>query len=544
MAFEWVAIALGDIAWISAAFGLGLLARMIRLPPMIGFIGAGFLLQTQGAVSGQMLEKLSDLGITLLLFTIGLKLNLRTLVRPEVMAVTLLHMGVVVAVMALLLLALTATGLSYMAGLNLSSALLIAFALSFSSTVFVAKALEERGEMNTLHGRIAISILIVQDLVAVVFLAVSMGKWPSLWALLVLGLIPLRPLFQRLLNGVGHGELLVLYGLLLALGGAKLFEMVGLKGDLGALIAGVLIAGHVKADELAKTMLGFKDLFLLGFFLSIGLAGTPGSDTVWVALILTLFIVFKSAMFFTLMSAFRLRARTALISSLNLANYSEFGLIVAAIGVANGWLEPQWLLALALALTLSFVVAAPVSSSANALYTRFREPLQRFERNKRIAEDAVIDLRGARVAVIGMGGVGTGTFMAMEQYYPGAVVGVDVDPMTCRMHEIQGRHVINGDPTDADFWDRMQADHTLELVLLTLPMSATSLAVIRQLRMASFDGRIAATARFPDQEDRLLAAGATMVFNTFTEAGAGFAAHVNAQSQMTTEGEEPGVARF
>jgi predicted Kef-type K+ transport protein len=536
MAFEWVAIALGDIAWIAAAFGLGMMARLVKLPPMIGFIAAGFLLQTQGVVSGQMLEKLSDLGITLLLFTIGLKLNLRTLVRPEVMAVTLLHMGMVVGVMALLLMGLMATGLSYMAGLNLSSALLIAFALSFSSTVFVAKALEERGEMNTLHGRIAISILIVQDLVAVVFLAASLGKWPSLWALLVLGLVPLRPLFQRLLNGVGHGELLVLYGLLLALGGAKLFELVGLKGDLGALIAGVMIAGHVKADELAKTMLGFKDLFLLGFFLSIGLAGAPGRDTVWVAAILTLFIVFKSALFFTLMTAFRLRARTALISSLNLANYSEFGLIVAAIGVSNGWLEAEWLLALALALTLSFVIAAPASASANRIYTRFRRPLQRFERDQRIAEDAVIDLRGARVAVIGMGGVGTGTFTAMEQYYPGQVVGVDVDPMIGRMHEIQGRRVITGDPTDPDFWDRMQADHTLELVLLTLPRASTSLAVVRQLRTAAFDGRIAATARFPDQEDDLLAAGANMVFNTFTEAGSGFAAHVNAETRASSAG--------
>lgn len=528
MDFEWVAIALGDIAWVSAAFAMGFGVRLIGLPPMIGFIAAGFLLHAQGAVSGQMLEKLSDLGITLLLFTIGLKLNLRTLVRPEVMAVTLLHMGIVVAVLGLLLFGLALIGLASLSGLSLSTAFLIAFALSFSSTVFVAKALEQRGDMNSLHGRIAISILIVQDLVAVVFLAASTGKWPTPMALLVLGLIPLRPLFQVLLEKVGHGELLVLYGLLLALGGAEIFELVGLKGDLGALIAGVMIAGHSKAEELAKTMLGFKDLFLLGFFLSIGLAGTPSAEVVWVALALTPFIFAKSALFFVLMTAFKLRTRTAMIASLNLGNYSEFGLIVAAIGVSNGWLEPQWLMALALALTFSFMISAPASSNANALYTRFRPMLQRLERQQRIPDEGSIDLRGAQVAVIGMGGVGSGTFDAMQRDYPGKVVGVDVNPDIILDHEIKGRHTIVGDPSDADFWERMQADHTLELVMLTLPNMVSSIEVIEQLRNAGFHGAIAATARFPDQEDALLTAGATMVFNTFVEAGAGFATHVQA----------------
>lgn len=539
MDFEWVAIALGDIAWVSAAFGLGFLVRLIGLPPMIGFIGAGFLLNAQGAVSGQMLDKLSDLGITLLLFTIGLKLNLRTLVRPEVMAVTLLHMGIVVSVLGLGLFGLALIGLAGLAGLELSSALLIAFALSFSSTVFVAKALEERGDMNSLHGRIAISILIVQDLVAVIFLAASTGKWPSPVALLVLGLIPLRPVFLKLLEKVGHGELLVLYGLLLALGGAELFELVGLKGDLGALIAGLMIASHSKADEMAKTMLGFKDLFLLGFFLSIGMAGTPSAEIVWMAIALTPLIFLKAALFFVLMTGFKLRTRTAMLASLNLGNYSEFGLIVAAIGVANGWLANEWLVALALALTFSFMISAPLSAKSNGLYTRFRRQLQRLERNQRIPEDGAIDLRGAQVAIIGMGGVGTGTFDAMERLFPGKVVGVDLSPQIILEQEVSNRHTVFGDPSDADFWDRMQAAHTLKIVMLTLPRTLTSLAVIDQLRRAGFDGVVAATARYPDQEDKLLTAGATMVFNTFVEAGAGFAAHVNAQLNLRSEDQAP-----
>jgi len=84
VAFEWVAIALGDVAWISLAFAFGLLVRLIGLPPLVGFLATGFLLNAQGVTSGDMLQKLADLGITLLLFTVGVKLSLRTLARPQI----------------------------------------------------------------------------------------------------------------------------------------------------------------------------------------------------------------------------------------------------------------------------------------------------------------------------------------------------------------------------------------------------------------------------------------------------------------------------
>ena len=265
-----IAIAVGDVAWIALALVLGLLSRTVGLPPLVGFLAAGFLLNLHGTASGEMLQKLSDLGITLLLFLVGLKLDLRTIARPHVWAVACLHMSTVVLVLGAAIHVLALLGASFLTGIGFSQALLIAFALSFSSTVFVVKVLEERGETASLHGRIAVGILIVQDLAAVVFLAFAAGELPTVRALLLLILIPLRPLLTLVLQRVGHGELLVLFGFLLALGGAEAFELVGLKGDLGALVAGVLIASDDKADELAKTMLGFKDLFLVGFFLSIG----------------------------------------------------------------------------------------------------------------------------------------------------------------------------------------------------------------------------------------------------------------------------------
>ena len=154
-----------------------------------------------------------------------------------------------------------------------------------------ASLLEARGELGAIHGRIAIGLLIVQDIFAVVFIAASSAKIPSIWALLLFGLIPLRPLLLRVLEKVGHGELLVLMGWILPLGGAVLFESVGVKADLGALVLGVVLAGHPKTNELAKSLLSFKDLFLIGFFLSIGLSADPSWATLGAAMLLVALMV-------------------------------------------------------------------------------------------------------------------------------------------------------------------------------------------------------------------------------------------------------------
>ena len=532
MDFALIAIAFGDVVWIAMAFILGLLSKTVGLPPLVGFLAAGFILNLYGIASGDTLQKLSDLGITLLLFIVGLKLDLRTFARPQVWAVTGLHMTIVVLVFGIAIYVLAIVGTPFLSGLDLYRSLAIAFALSFSSTVFVVKVLEDKGQSASLYGQIAVGILIVQDLAAVVFLAVSTGKWPTYWALLVLLVIPMRPLLIRVLQRVGHGELLVLFGLLLALGGAQVFELVGLKGDLGALVLGVVIASHRKADEMAKTMLGFKDLFLLAFFLSIGLSGQLTLEAVLMGVAITPFVFLKSALFFVLLSAFKLRARTSLLASLSLTNFSEFGLIVVAVGVANNWLDSRWLIVIAIALSLSCIIAAGINVVADRIYTRYRTVWKRVQRSELVADDQPLDIGEAAIAVIGMGRIGTGAYDSMHELFGWSVVGVDIDPATVQRQQATGRKVLLGDPGDPDFWDRVQATHTLELVMLTLPNLTANLAVIDQLKAASFGGRVAATARFQDEIEPLEQAGASTVFSVYAEAGSGFAAHVAEQTPL------------
>lgn len=530
MDFEWVAIALGDVMWISLAFALGFLAHLISLPPLVGFLATGFILNSLGIVSGESLHKLADLGITLLLFTVGLKINVKELIRPQVWAVTVLHISVIIVAFGSLIFVLAILNVHLFSELDFKFSLVLAFALSFSSTVFVVKSLEDKGEMKSLHGRIAIGILVMQDLAAVIFLAVSAAKFPSAWALLLFLLIPLRPLFHRLLEKSGHGELMIMYGLVLALGGAEIFELGGVKDDLGALVMGILISTHPKSAEMAKSMLGFKDLFLVGFFLTIGMSGQLSVEALLIGLLLVPLIFVKSALFFTFMTFFKLRARTSLLASFSLTNYSEFGLIVAAIGVANGWLNADWLVVIAVALSLSFIISARLYDIDDKIYRKFRTFWMKFQHQERLIDDKLLDTLGATIAIFGMGRLGTGAYDKMRERHGETVVGIDFDTYRVIQHQQENRNVLHGDPSDADFWDKIEKNHNIKLVMLALPNLQANLDALMQLNKISFTGRIAATARFTDEENKLLQAGATAVFNIYTEAGAGFAEHVEANN--------------
>ncbi len=513
-----------DLVAIGTAFLCGLAVRAVGLPPLVGYLVAGFALHAAGARMTPVLREFAEIGVTLLLFTIGLKLQLRKLLMPQIWGTATLHMLLVVIIGSGFLILLGLFGIGRFVGIGLDVIALIAFALSFSSTVFAVKVLEDKGESASLYARIAIGILIVQDIAAVAFLAISTGKIPSIWALALLLLIPLRPLLQRLLEASGRGELQILFGLSLALGGAWGFEQLGIKGDLGALILGVLLASHERSSDLARQLMGFKDLFLVGFFLKIGLSAPLTLDDVLLGLLLLLLIPVKSLLYFGLLLAFRLRARTAFLTTASLANFSEFGLIVMAIGVQQALIEANWLITMAIALSLSFIVAAPLNALAYNTYPRLHGWLHRFESKRHIPEEADIAPGDARTIVFGMGRVGTGAYDTLCEKLGDPVLGVDVDDPVVRAHRAAGRNVIRGSATDPDFWDRIRLDRArVDLILLTMPNADENRFAAAQLRNTGYTGHIAATAKYDEEIDLLRQAGADAVFNLYAEAGSGFA---------------------
>ncbi len=510
-----------DVALVLFAFGFGLAASLLRLPPLAGYLAAGFVLHAIGFRTTDTIEAISDLGIYLLLFGIGLKLKAGFLARPAVWGTATIHMVAFSALVAGVLLAAGAFGIPPALGLDLGQAVMLGFVFSFSSTVLAIKLLEEKNEAGSLAGRIAVGVLIVQDLVAVGFLAVSVRELPTPWAVpMLLLLAALRPAFGWISSRVGHTELFVLLGFTLAVAvGAGGFAVVGLKPELGALVAGVAVSTHPRAGEMADRIVDVKNLLLVGFFLSIGLAGAPPLEAYPVMAMMLALIPLKGAMFFLLFTRSRLRSRTAFHSSLTLSSYSEFGLIVAGAGLAAGYLDQGWVAMIAVTVAASFVVASVANAARSRLYRSRADLLTRLERHPPLADDAVVDCGHARVVIFGMGRVGTGAYDEVVARRRMPTVGVDRNDQVVALHRRHGRNVVRGDALDRDFWERLRFREDVELVVAALDNHSSNLECVRWAREFLPRARIAAIAGYPDQVDELMEAGVDVARNLYEEAG-------------------------
>ena len=505
-----------EALWIGAAFAFGLLGRQFGLPPLAGYLAAGFVLSAFGFESGALLDAVAHIGVLLLLFSVGLKLDLRGLLHYSILGTAIMHLAIIGGLLGLVLFVST--------DLNWFGALFLAVTLGFSSTVLAVKVLEDRREVRAFHGRIAIGVLIVQDLVAVALLSFSGGHTPNLLALLLLGLPLLLPLLHRVLEISGHDELLVIFGLLLALVGGAAFEQVGMSSELGALVLGGLLSGHTKAVELFKSLWGLKEAFLVGFFLQISLTGWPSETGLLYLALLMLLLPLKSVLFFFLLLAYRLRSRSAFLVSLSLSSYSEFALICIPVGIEAGWITTEWAVILALAITLSFMVTAPINRVAHRVFARLEARLLPFQTKERHPDEQPLLLGRSHYLVLGMGRSGTAAY----DFLTGRgvrVAGLDSDPTKVARHRKVGRRVMFADGEDPGLWHQLELDE-VQAVLMTMPDAQSTCLSARDLRRHGFTGLIGATSRYHDDERLLLEAGVDMTFLTHEESGVGLAEHV------------------
>ncbi|MGC8876401.1 cation:proton antiporter [Thermus sp.] len=488
-----------EALWVGVAFALGLVASRQGVPPLVGYLGAGFLLHGLGFRETAFLAQAAEIGVLLLLFSVGLKLRLRDLLDPRVLGVGGAH---------LLLFGL----LAFLLVPNPP----LALALAFSSTVLVAKLLENKKELTTYHGRLAIGILVLQDLVAVGLLGLYGAKELSPWAVFLLFLPLLRFGVGWLLERSGHEELLVLFGLGVALLGGEGFRQVGLSPELGALLAGALLSGHPKGAEMGRALWSLKEAFLVAFFLEIGMRqGLKGVD-LGLLLGLLLLSLLKIPLFLGLFLLSGLRARTAFVAGLYLGNYSEFALIVGLALERTGAL-PTGLATLALLVALSMALSAPLARFSHTLYKRLEPFLLRLERPGRHPDQEPERLDGATALVVGMGRTGGAVYRVLQAKGE-RPVGLDADPEKVERHRAKGRRVLYGDAEDPELWERLDLSG-LKAVVLALPDLEAKLLAARWLKERGFSGLVAATSFHLEEDPLLKAAGVDLLFHPFREAG-------------------------
>jgi predicted Kef-type K+ transport protein len=525
------------VTYLGVVFGCGLVARFVKMPPLVGFVAAGFILNAAGTPELHGLSLMSEIGVTLMLFAIGLRLDLRTILGRQVWLTAGVHM-----------LLMTVIGAAFLAGLSalgafgpesLSVLAVVALVLSFSSTIFVVKILQDRGDEQAFYGNICIGVLILQDIAAVAVISVSRGEAPSIFSLGLVILIPLLAWLTKDWYRLGHGEMGALFGIAMALiPGYALFERLGLSGSLGALVMGLVLAPRPGSDQLSHTLFTVKELLLVGFFVSIGFQGLPTLENVRVGLLLVLLLPIQAVLYWFLLWLNGLRNRTNVLASLLLSNYSEFALIVAAMGVSAGWLSPHWLLSLVIAVSAGFIVSSLANPYSVSGMSRLAQKLPARPPHKIHPEDRPIDIGEANAIVLGMGRVGRATCAQLQDEHGYKVLGVEHDKSRVHGLRQQGFKVIEGDATDYDFWTRVVRNGLVEIIVLAMPSQHANIEALRELRQIGYQkGTVAAVALYREDVEELEKLGLDVVVHLYAGAGEALADRaVEALASHRTEG--------
>jgi predicted Kef-type K+ transport protein len=458
----------------------------------------------QGNIS-PLLDTLSDLGVMLLLFTIGLKIKFKSILKPEIWVTASINIVMSVIIIGGFVLMLSVFGLQTISGLSFASCMLIGFALSFSSTVFVVKILEERGELTSFHGRIAIGILVIQDVFAVVFMTAASDLKPG-WSILLLPLYLFiaRYVLKYILKHSGHGELLTIFGFFATfIAGALVFYLFGIKPDLGALVIGMLLVSHKKADELYDRMMSYKDFFLVAFFIDVGLTGSITINTLIITALLILFMFVKGVIFMMSMSRFKMRARTAFLAALSLSNYSEFALITGMVGYTAGWITNDWIIAFALLMSTSFLISSPLNSMAHRIFDMYRPLIMRLNPGKKYIDEEPKSIGDAEYMVIGYGSIGRPAYHYLAENMGLKAIAIDYNHEIVKKYKNNEVNINWGDTTNSIFWENIDLSN-VKVVLLAMSDFQSNVNTLKEvIKLTDRKFKIGAFCTFVDEAKKL-----------------------------------------
>ena len=514
---------------------IGILSIRLRQPLIIAFIAVGILVGPAGlniVKATDQIHVLAEMGLALLLFVVGLKLDLQ-LIR---------NMGSVALATGIGQVVFTTIGgflISLALGMTPLTALYVAIALTFSSTIIIVKLLSDKREIDSLHGRIALGFLIVQDIVvvlAMIGLSAFTGE-TTLHPALQFGLILVKGValfaavwfasffvLPRVLPIVSRStELLVLFGITWALLLAVIGDLLGFSKEVGAFAAGVSLASTAYRDILGAKLVSLRDFLLLFFFLELGsrLELQSLGSQVAGAIPLSLFVLIGNPIIvMVIMGAMGYRKRTSFMAGLTVAQISEFSLILIAMGFAAGHVDSQAVGLVTLVGLTTIALSTYMIIYAQPLYDRLAPYLRIFERTVQHREDANMSLlaldRDARVILIGLGSYGSNIGGHLRRRGR-QVVGVDFDPQAVAAWNARGEVAIFGDAEDPDFAEALPLSSS-RWVVSSIRDPQINAAIVSSLRHSGYSGNIAFAAHTREGLPAVLREEGDLVFVPFEDA--------------------------
>ncbi len=530
--FENVFMQIGVVLGLAAVGGA--LAQLLRQPLIVAFIAVGMLLgpSVSGVVTySSEIELFARLGIALLLFIVGLKLDLHVIrtVGPVALASGLgqvFFTSVVGYLLALML------------GLSPVAALYVAVALTFSSTIIIVKLLSDKREVDSLHGRIAVGFLIVQDIVVVLVMigltafgqadgAVHLG-WEALQillkgaAMLLTVALLMRYVLPRLMSHLARSsELLMLFAIAWAVLGASAGDALGFSKEVGAFLAGISIASTPFREQVAARLVSLRDFLLLFFFIELGAALDLGAlgGQLGASAVFSLFVLIGNPLIvMAIMGYMGYRKRTGFLAGLTVAQISEFSLILAALGLSLGHLDQETVGLITLVGLITISVSTYMILYSHQLYARLAPWLSVFERELPHRElDSPVDADARPdMLLIGLGRYGAA--LAANLRERGArLLAMDFDPSTVERHTRDGYQVHYGDAEDPEFLATLPlAD--MRWVVSTVRDRDINRMLLHGLRAQKYGGQVAISASNVREARQFESEGVDLTFVPYADA--------------------------
>lgn len=537
---------IGDITFsILFAWGLGLLAHFSRQPLILAYLVAGFFIGPFGmgwVKSQESISVISELGLIFMLFMIGLEIDLKKIIRAGPV-ILFAAGGQLLGGCVLGILFFMAVGLSL--GGGAFDALYLTVACALSSTVIIVKVLYEKRELDTLPGRITLGILVLQDIFAILFLAVQ----PSLanlqvsvillsiarvGALVATALILSRYVLPKLFHQIARRpELLMLGALAWCFLIGEIAEKLHLSREMGSLVAGVSLSTFPYALDVTAKVTTLRDFFITLFFVALGMTiPIPNGSVIALALIIAAFTVASRVVTtFTPLYLMKQGLRASLLPAINLAQISEFSLVVIQTGITAGHIKTET----ASAASFAFVVLAVLSTffmmRSGEITKVLIGPLKKVGLRDL---DHVHHAEGHegghgeanRIVILGFFRAASALLSQIERQNQSLleqITVIDFNPNVFRILNERGVHVIYGDISNVDTLVHAGIGKA-EMIILSVPDSllvgANNEKLVRHVRALNPTAKIVATADLLSNVPDLYRAGADYVTVTrLTDAG-------------------------
>ncbi|MBA3758238.1 cation:proton antiporter [Candidatus Saccharibacteria bacterium] len=500
---------------------VSLFMKLIRQPLILGYILSGLLVGPSvfGLIhSVETFEAFSSIGIALLLFIIGLGMNVSELRK-------LGRVVVVIAISSLVTVGTIGFAASGLMGFTRTESLIIGLSLFFSSTIIIVKILSDKKEQNRLHGQIAIGVILVEDIIATFALlfivagqgdglniseiAVLLGRGAFLVGVLAFCSTQVLPRVSKYM--ASSQELLFLFAIAWGFGVATLFELSGFSIEVGALFGGVALAASPYAQEISARLKPLRDFFIVLFFIALGesLNVTNLSAGIWPALVLSaIVIIIKPFTITSIMGVLGYTKRISFKAGINLSQISEFSIVLVVLATTAGLVRPEISAIITLVAIITIASSAYLMQFDDELFARFdRIKLHLFEKEVTYKEKRA--KAGYAIVLFGYHHGGhefIKTFKDIGRRY----LVIDYDPSVIDTLEHQDVPYLYGDATDSELLEEININNT-KLIISTFSDFEVTTSLVKNINRINSSAVIICHADNKDEAVKLYELGATYV---------------------------------